>query len=735
MGDSGRDAVFFFNKQGKLVSTIGGKGRHRRGPWDPQRVDKVSAVAIDANGKVWVCESSYQPKRVSRFSMDGQCGKEFFGPPEYGGGGYLDPSLKSFYYRGLEFALDWEQGTSRLKNLNDRCYTEETPALEASTFAYTRIGYPIYYQGRKYIVGTGVVCLMDGDVWKPCAVMGGAHGSVFLLRKQWAEHWKKMDLTDKAFIWCDHNGDGKYQIEEVDLFDTKEFGYPFRWPYWGTKPGPDLTFWSGGWRMAPVRITDQGVPIYDRRTFQRAGYDQPVYLKNVTFGMRATPSYTGCRWLAQDGSTIQNGQPYVLRKDGTYLGGRPNARPSDYIPSINGNVIEHALSYVGGAMTESPVGEVAVLNGNNGVWSVVSVRDRVLLDQLFTGKDGGWSTDLVEQRGMDVTGRRHGGETFFGNFIKAHNGKYYTVAGKGFHGICRIEGLDDYQVTTANVSVTAESVAANRTLRTALIKQARAWQVAAEKRRTDRVREIRRLDERMRSAVFKLDGGAADWGGKGALQPIDEQWAPEDPPPKLFFDAAYDDEGLYLVYRGLSRTGSNCDDWKFIFKTGFCFDFQYRSVDDDSRSVTKGDRRIVFGRFRAQWMAVMYDYVDDKTEPEKHEVFASPVVTTIIARVYRIPADRLKLRVDDDNLDILGEEEELPGHHGWSAEAFLPWKTLGLSKPKELRCDVGVMNADSGGITVERRDYWANPAARSAVNDLGVEAAISPGKWGMLKLK
>jgi len=735
VADRGRHAVLLFDRQGKLQSIIGEKGPPSRGSWNPDKVGKISAVTIDSNNKVWVAESSYAPKRIARFSIDGKCEKEFFGPPEYGGGGYLDPNLKSFYYRGMEFEIDWEKGTSRLKNLNDRCYTEETPALEASTFSYTRLGYPIYYKGRKYIAGNGVVCVMDGDVWRPCAVMGKAHGSVFLLRKEWKDHWKRMDLTGKAFIWCDHNSDGKYQIDEVDLFDTEEYGgYPFNWGYWGTKPGRDLTFWRSGFRISPSRFTDRGVPIYEKARFERKNYDLPLTYANVTMGMRAKPNYDGFRWVAADGSIILEGQPFVRRPDGTYRGGRPTTKPTDYIPPINGKVIQYALNYTGGAVTDSPVGEVAVTNGNNGVWTVVSVQDRVVLDHIFTGRDGGWSTDLPEKRGTDVTGRKHGTETFFGNFIKAHNGNYYTVAGKGFHSVCRIEGLDDYQVTTSPVKVTAESLAANTEFRKILVAQAKAWEDAKQKRQAGRGRTIQHIDRRVKGASFELDGFPSEWGSKSNLMPIDEQWQPDDPAPRLFFDAAYNDAGLYLMYQGYSRTGNTCDDPSFLFTSGFCFDFQYRTEPKGDSKVQEGDRRIVFGKLKGKWVAVMYDYLDEEADPAEAQTFASPVFTTTVAKVYVIPENALELKVVEENLELLADQKELPGHDAWSAEVFLPWKTLGLKRPRELRCEIGVMSADSGGITVEQRKYWADPTIHP-VSDLGAEAAITPGKWGKLKLK
>jgi hypothetical protein len=254
--------------------------------------------------------------------------------------------------------------------------------------------------------------------------------------------------------------------------------------------------------------------------------------------------------------------------------------------------------------------------------------------------------------------------------------------------------------------------------------------------------------------AFSLDGDLQEWGGKKALQAIDEPWSPDDPPPQLFFDAAYDAKGLYLAYRGFNRFGNACDDPIFVFKTGFCFDFQYRSVPDRNANVVEGDRRIVFGKLKGRWAAVMYDYIDESVEKGDYVRFASPVVTTLVARAYVIPEARAAVKVIEENLEVMDEEAERPdqtgrgssvfsvpsvaperpGYSGWSAEVFLPWETLGMKKPEELRCDVGVLNADSGGIKVENRVYWASPGPH-AVSDLGLEAAVTPGKWGVLKLK
>ncbi len=43
--------------------------------------------------------------------MKGELERAFYGPTEYGGGGVLDPQDKTrFFYKGMEFKLDWEKG-------------------------------------------------------------------------------------------------------------------------------------------------------------------------------------------------------------------------------------------------------------------------------------------------------------------------------------------------------------------------------------------------------------------------------------------------------------------------------------------------------------------------------------------------------------------------------------------------------------------------------------------------
>jgi hypothetical protein len=764
VGDDGLSAVLVLDKQGKLLHRLGNKGPRKAGPWDPTVIQRPAGVALDKNGKVWVAEALYVPKRLARFHVDGTCEKEFFGPAEYGGGGYLDSNLKRFYYRSMEYALDFEKGRWTLLNLNDHIANPFTPAPQAGGFTYTTIGRPIYHKGHRYLVANpersdgAVITLLDDGMatWRPCAVLKSCLDthtnrrtrertytlSVFLGKPHWNGYWqRKMDageLKDKAFLWSDHNGDGLPQVEEVEQVDFKPYGGdPFGAPFFGSWVGPSLEVWTRRSRIAPRSITDKGVPIY--RAADLAVFDHaklaPVYRRSFTVRLgssaNAKPDYGATSIIAADGSLVLEGQPYLVAPDLTLKGGplagyvppaprtpatkgapasrpaSPSAVPTDFVPPIFGKIMDQPLHYVGTAMTRSPAGEVAMLNGNNGRWFIMSVQDRVLLGEIFTGESGSWSTDLAPRRGEDVTGRKQDWECFFGHFTRADNGRYYVVAGHTFHAISRVENLDDFQVARSRIRVPADSIAANTRLREVLRNQQAAL---------DGAREVKKLvlgPLARRAAAFQLDGDLAEWGDR--LQPIG------DADLNLAFDAAWGADGLYLAYRGKSYTGNASEDLNLLFQTGFSLDVQYRSnTNAKTKDVAVGDRRIVFAQHKGKWVAVLYDYLDPATPPGKHVEFSSPLITTRVARV--TPIEDAKVAVKRGDPCTVAN---------WSAEAFVPWRSLGLPPDARgpVRMDFGILTPDSGGVRVEKRTYWSNRAT-DMVADLGMEAQINPGAWG-----
>lgn len=734
VGDAGRRAVLVFDRGGKLATTIGDKGVRPRGAWDPNVVERPSAVAIASDGAIWVAEELFAPKRVARYAADGKFIEEFLGPPMYGGGGCLDPNLKSFYYRSMEFELDWEKGTSRLKNLNDRRGSEESPSQAANSFIYTGIGQPLYFQGRRYILGENTISILDGATWRPCVAMGDANNNPFLLAKEsWKRYWAKLELNGKLFIWCDQNDDGKYQVDEVELFDASAKPDLLN----GLTVGPDLSLWGNAWRVKPSRISAAGVPIYRVADFQPFNYDQlaPHYSRNYTLGgpRSAKPHYNGFKYIASDGSLAQEGQPFVVLADGTIKGGAPTTQPSDYLPVIDGVVPQQPWNFAGGAKTKSAVGEVAVMNSNQGYWYVWGVDYGCLIGRFFTGETGGWGWGMPRQRGSDVTGRKHEWEGWGGHFIKADNGQYFATAGKGFHGISRIEGLDNFKVQALPVRVTTEQAKLAQRLRPTL--KARAEAVAMANGKSTR-QEVLVPAVNTRAPGFKLDGEIDDWGARHKFPIMG------DPREKLVFDVAQDDRGLYLAFSGHGPTANNLKDWKLAFQAGFAFDLLVRAdANNRSRDAVAGDRRLTIVRQGNEWMGVLYDYVAAGATAAEGLTFESPLAVTRIDRVTKLPAEAFKLFMLDDLLAMdelagLGDAPTLPDavkqkpekpDQPWTAELFVPWSTLGLAEPRNIRFDVGIVR--TGGAR-----YWSNRYPNTT-DDPALATMLNPGAWGSLRFQ
>ncbi len=762
--DSGAHLAYVFDRAGKLRMTIGTPGETRdRGPWIANRLGKPNGVALDAQGRVWLAESSFAPKRVSVWSADGQHEKDLLGPPMYGGGGSLDPNLRSFYYRGIEYDLDFAQGTSRLKASNDRAYQEATLGLEASTFAFTGLGQPYRHDGRRYIIGGSsggyVIALhpenKQGRAWTPAVVMGPAEDSVFLLRKKaWRDHFGAMDLRDRYFIWCDANDNQQFEIDEVELMHADDWPHGQRPPTGGTM-GPEMTLY-GTYKWSPHRFTSGGVPVF-RFADAKPFYDResvPHYRRNYTLGgpTSAKPGPGDFKLVTDAGRMIREGQPFIIEPDGSILGGPP-PQPSDFSPEIDGNVLNQPWKFTGGGMTDSDVGYVAAVNSNNGYWYAWAADLGVIVGTFFDGKEGGWDTSLRATRGTDVTHRKHGWEGWGGDFVKADDGHFYAVAGKGFHGISRIDGLNDIAVQTTPVRIEATHVAVNTTLRPVIAarQQARALANGKSSRKSLAVPELSK-----RARDVKIDGQIEEWGSPARMPAIGAENS------GLRFDLARDERGLYVVLRGKSKMGNTAKSPAEVLSQGFAFELMVRpQAGNRSRDVVAGDRRVVFGQVEGRWTAVLFDYEPtDNADTQEAVSLATAGARARIGRVGVLDEHQCRFVMSDtalgvsldtlDDLEGLGEAPTLLGDErpapaakravdasrtDWTAEVFLPWQTLGLeAAPGRLRLDVAVNEANAAGDGVAERTAWSDASAGLGVADRGVLATINPAAWGHLEL-
>jgi hypothetical protein len=477
---------------GKLVRTIGRPGEPRVGPYDPGHMNHPKGLTVTSDGRLWVAEHWLVPKRVSIWPLDGAFVKAMYGPAWYGGGGALDPRDRTRFFvhgdgGGMEFKLDWERGTSELKQV----YYLPGAAVDlleyklagkippAKSFPQT----PVWVGERLYLSncfagdptnGEAVVSLWhyrDG-IAVPVATLGDAGDAAweFLrtepFRSRWPTGVKPPESGSKSgnatFAWCDLNGDGQVQPDEVQIVAGP--------PGSVTLDGELGLTTSTAIRYAPVGFTAKGAPRYD---LARG--------KELADGGQPGGGGDGQVIAARDGWTVFTLAPKPL--PGCYLAGsrdgrlnwtyaeeflglhnshhsKPPRHPGDVIGTTR--LLGHGfLAPRTGDRQAEPI-ELWAINGNYGNVYLFTT-DGLLVATLFQDNRTAKRWPNEERRGFDPKELSLEEECFFPSIQRMTDGRVYLVAGKSFSAIFEITGLDTLRrLPEQRLTVTTEHVAAAR---------------------------------------------------------------------------------------------------------------------------------------------------------------------------------------------------------------------------------------------------------------------------------
>ena len=386
---------------------------------------------------LWVAEADEHPKRLSVWTLDGKLLKAFYGPPGYGGGGFLDAADKTrFFYNGMEFRLDWEHGESRLVNV----YSRGALPLPGSVPET-----PIVLGGRRYLVNTftpggvqsgpgfvSVYLYSEQGELRPAAVVGSL-GSM----RDWpplkTPAFEALFKGQSLLAWSDLNADGAVQAEECSVSDATGSG--------DLMVDQTLRVSTGsGFVVAPTRFTDAGMPVYDLATLASA----------------VEPKTAGGPLFSRDGWLISVGLPIRGARSGspawtypqTHAGiqGSQPAGPPEYPGHVIGTT--HLAGF-----TVTPkagdAGEVWTVIGNRGNLFMFTT-DGLFVTELFRDRIAaghGSGPDPVvgptdAKRGLSLKEMSLGEEAFWPSITQTNDGEIYLVAGHGFSAICRVTGLD-----------------------------------------------------------------------------------------------------------------------------------------------------------------------------------------------------------------------------------------------------------------------------------------------------
>ncbi|PTY06818.1 hypothetical protein DB346_00750 [Verrucomicrobia bacterium LW23] len=720
--------VKVFTDAGKPLKSFGKPGPPSAGPYDPLHMNNPSGMTVDSNGRLWVAEEDFLPKRVSVWNPDGSLWKAFYGPPHYGGGGVLDPRDKTrYYYQGMQLKLDWDKGTSEVVDI----YYRPAPGSMKLGYRNSRPETPLYVEGRRYFTncfnnnptnghGTAFIFVEREGVAIPVAAAGNAAEWEELAaepfktiwpdgatRTMWGGPNSPRTGPDSAFfVWSDLDGDGRPQPAEVQMAKARNGGITVM---------PDLSFvvsrlGDKAVRLAPVRLDARGVPLYSMA--------DPVVLADKT----NAPLSTGGDQvlLSPDGWAIFTTAPPPFSVRGiagvrlsdkeplwSYPSLWPGLHPSHEAPVPDRPGMLQGTTRVLGNFIQPGGRPMWMLNGNHGPVYVFT-SDGLFVAQLFQDMRLGqqWSMPKAE-RGADVTDLTPSDENFWPSVTQMENGEVYMVAGRP-NAVVKVEGLDTVR------SIDAIPV----TVTTADLARARDYFTIVEQERSAAA-GTGILKVTLRAAAPVVDGKLHDWTGA--------DWAVIDRRgTKAYFNSnakPYDvtaavsiaGDKLYAAWKtnnpALLKNSGNIPNAPF--KTGGALDLMIGAdgkLDPKRDKPAAGDQRLLVTQVNGKTLALVYRAV---VAGEKKPVpFASPVWTVTFDRVDDV-SDQVQLAEAEGNYEI-----------------SVPLAVVGLrpAPGSSIRGDIGILRG-SGGVTTQRV-YWRNKAT-AIVSDVPSEAMLLPRNWGL----
>ncbi len=721
VGDRMAQVVKVFDlKTGKYLRLLNDAGGPQLGAFNPRRLQNPAELTIDCNGKLWVVENSWQPKRITRWSRDGKLEKEYYGPTQYGGGGQLDPGDRNVLnFDGMKFVIDWEHRTWKLDSII------ANQALKGGFFG-ARPDRPVYYKGKRYLAGDPggsgsyfsppipAVYWEKNGVAVPLAAAGNlaAWGDV----DRYPDLHKAFGGVERervGFLWWDKNGDGIPELDEVQTttqYDLKAGG--------DTKVGEDLSLNFGNLRFRPTGFTPAGAPMYDLAKLELTPGLVNDSLDNNSWTTEDGRTFViRDKLLAADAKTVQwEYYDKWLAGGGYYAGGMGYSRPPG-MTYAETKVIGHFTLKNAQGNEE----EYFCTSSDQGDWFCFT-GDGMLAGCIFGGPAGyglrQWTVPEWNPGKTDLADLRVGQEHYQGCVTKSSDGQIYAVAGHNHNSIVHVEGLEALARQVGEVTVTRDD-----------IEKSQAWEL--QKAALERLK----LEPKVAKMPFlahppSVDGSLDDWPDE-LFSTINDYWTHSLDGSAYVVHSqgalAYDDENLYIAAWMLGDTPAQnvAQDPALLFKFGFALDVLLGldpKADPTRRSPVLGDLRLLITKIKNEPVAELYRFVAPGAAADKHKHFASPVGETFVDDVETLQNVDLAIKAEADG----------KGGQKWIVEASIPWKSLGAAAPlvgTHLRGDMGILQADQNGVKTVNRLYWSGKS-QTVVADIPSEARIIPAVWG-----
>ncbi len=736
--------VRVYSPAGKLVRSIGKPGAPAVGPYDQLQCNRPSGAVMDTAGRYWITEGHFQPKRVSRWSKNGDLEKAWYGPSAYGGGGMLDPFDRTLFYNGgMAFRLDWEKQTATLERVlwphPQLLSLDERPQVPTNRNHSNGLPENAHrVDGRRFFsnwtncspTGGSAVAVIWEDIagkLKPVAAMGNPWDWELLAKAEFASIWPKgtspQTTGRKVPLWCawlDRNNDGVVQANEVDIRVVKDAGQQGSG---GVTVQRDLAF--------VLRVEDRvlrfpakvgkGLVTYDfdapevlnTGAQQRVSTGGDVHLltaDNRLFSYPAVAPYS--RWSIGGGK--------VGEATWSYPNLWPGLHPSHHAPVSEPGMLTGTTRLIGHDITPrgGEAGPLIFLNENLGQLPVFT-SDGLLVTKLFHDARVAphWRMP-AQRRGMSVDGLTLGEECFWPSVVQLEDDGSIVLC-TGAHSISSlvvVEGLDQIvRLPCTPVHVDEATLA-----------KCVEWREARERERQS-LEVPKHLVVPIRESAVQVDGDLSEWAA-GEWAEIDNRgtraWFQSSAKPyAVSASAQIAGDRLYLAWQSENEkplTLNSAERPTAPFKTGSALDLML-SVDPDApqhrKSAVAGDLRLIVTRKPdGKTWAMLYRAVVPGTPPAEKVPFSSPWRT-----------------ITFDAVEDVSSVVELANRDG-NYEVSVPLATLGLKPASGMRVkgDLGVLRGESGITT--QRVYWSNKATVITA-DVPDEATLQPGLWGTFELR
>ncbi len=700
ISDATAHQIHEYTPTGRRLRTVGNPGGPYRGRYDRDRMVDPAGLAFGPDGKLWVTEKRWNPKRILAWdAAQDSVVYEKFGMPHYGGSGSgFDPeNPRRWIGLGCFWDVDVDTGAAEPTHIfaNAEAHFEKYHPMSYSFFRDA---------GRTFLIARGQIALIsevhdDGTIRDIAAACGTHH---FGYGCRWTppqvyidafyEKWPDKRAQERpgkngrgkpwanrgtGVMWVDRNADGLPQKEE---FSFTEQGVEFASGAWGHQQD-SLTYRFpaaiDGQAMiieiAPRGFLDNGIPDYP---------DLQTAVENSRTDIDLTTGYAR-QGVATSGDSfgrfmlLSDPEMNAYAKDGKHLWEYPNqwsnVHGSHRAPLPETGVIQGAMAFLGMAEFDDQA-DVFFLNGNHGRCYLLT-SDGLYLDEAFTDVRVSYAKSNL----------RLGGEIFGGMFDRSSDGDYYVQIGHGPYRIYQLHGIDQ-----------AVRLAGS------------AFDVSTEQITSAEQRNLRRFAEQQLLSRKSLQvPGTATWDQSGKF--------------KTEVSVELDGDHLHLVYRvqDPSPWVNNGRDWTTLFATGDSVDIQIGvdgSADPDRRNPVVGDQRLLIAPFEGEAIAILYQHRRPEGEDDLNPIeFTSPWRGEKVDNVVRLT----DVEVDEDVRNNL-----------YTIDIRIPISTLGLKVTDgPLKADFGVTFGDAQGTETQLRSYWANPATM-LVDDIPGEIMLHPNLWG-----